>query len=89
MYFKKDRTNLDSHPYTEEKQFVVLLSPYINLTAVEGKSHLRLKSGLTLVELQVSSNCSPFFRITVSFWDSVITGGISGTGSRCAKRTLS
>lgn len=61
----------------------------MNLTAVEGKSHLTLKSGLTLVELQVISNGSPFLRITVSFLDSVTTGGTSGTGSRNVKAALS
>lgn len=56
-------------------------NPYVNLTAVEGKSHLRLKFKFTLVELQVISNRSPFLRITVSFSDSMISGGTSGTGS--------
>ena len=82
---KVSHPNSDSDIETEEKP----VSPFISLTAVEGKSHLTLKSGLTLVELQVTSNCSPFLRITVSFWDSAITGGTSGTARRDKKATLS
>ena len=73
---------LDKWVTQKQKQPVVAVNLYINLTAVEGKLHLRLKSGLTLVELQVSSNFSPLLKMTVFFWDSVMTGGASGTGSR-------
>lgn len=52
----------------------------VSLTAVEGKFHLRLKSGLTLVEVQDSAKCSPFFKMTVSLWERVMTGGNIGTG---------
>lgn len=75
---------IGNHPDVEAEENEPV-NPYVNLTAAEGKSHLRLKSGLTLVELQVISNCSPFLRITLSFWDSMTTGGNSGTGSRDQK----
>lgn len=56
------------------------VNPCVNLTTVAGKSHLRLKSGFTLLELQVTANCSPSLRMTLPFWDSVTAGGSSGTG---------
>lgn len=57
-----------------------LVNPCVNLTTAAGKSHLRLKSGLTLLELQVTANCSPSLRMTLPFWESVTAGGSSGTG---------
>lgn len=56
------------------------INPCVNLTTVAGKSHLKLKSGLTLLELQVTANGSPSLRMTLPFWDSVSAGGSSGTG---------
>lgn len=50
----------------------------IVLTASLGKSHLRMRSGLALDELQVNLNSSPFLRITFSFCDRSIMGGLSG-----------
>lgn len=56
------------------------VNPCVNLTTVAGKSHLRLKSGLTLLELQVTANSSPSLRMTWPLWESVTAGGSSGTG---------
>lgn len=75
-----------NHPGHREKEDNQPVNPYVNLTAIRGKSHLRLKSGLMLVELHLISNCSPFLRMTVSFSDSTTTGGKSGTGSKDQKQ---
>lgn len=62
------------------------VNPCVNLTTVAGKSHLRLKSGFTLLELQVTANCSPSLRMTLPFWDSVTAGGSSGTAWKDQKQ---
>lgn len=62
------------------------VNPCVNFTTAAGKSHLRLKSGLTLLELQVTANCSPSLRMTLPFWESVTAGGSSGTGWKDQKQ---
>lgn len=83
--FLKDVANCltSRQPNIPDKELQI--NPWIILTAVDGKSHLRMTSALTLEELQVSSNCSPVLKMTLSFWDSVITGRNSGTESRDSK----